>query len=230
MNRRRVALAAGSSALLLLLLVPLVGGHGVGDDDAAFLAGNEGLNVGPFMYLGAKHMVTGYDHLLFLVGVIFFLYKPRDIGIYVSLFTLGHSVTLLVGVLADVPANSYLVDAVIGASVVYKGFDNLGGWQKLFGKQPDSRKAVLLFGLVHGFGLATKVQDLGLSEKGLVGNLLAFNVGVELGQATALAAILLAITYWRRSPTYLRFATVTNALLMLGGFLLVGFQLGGYFS
>ena len=119
------------------------------------------------MYLGAKHMVTGYDHLLFLVGVIFFLYRTRDVVTYVSLFTLGHSMTLLVGVLADVPANAYLIDAIIGLSVVYKGFENIGGFDRLVGYRPDARAAVLVFGLFHGLGLATKLQELGLRPQGL---------------------------------------------------------------
>lgn len=217
-------------AIAALLLVPSVTAHGVDDDDAGFLADNEGLAIGPFLYLGAKHMVTGYDHLLFLVGVIFFLYKMKDVAIYVSMFTLGHSATLLLGVLADIPANAYLIDAIIGASVVYKGFDNLGGFKRLFGVQPSTKVAVLIFGLFHGFGLATKVQDLGLSRDGLVGNLLAFNIGVEIGQLLALGAIIIAMDYWRRTASFLKHAAFANMLLMVGGFLLVGYQLTGYFT
>lgn len=218
-----------SAWVFLILLLPAVAGHGVGEEDAGFLEENDGFNFAPFLYLGAKHMVTGYDHLLFLVGVIFFLYSPRDVGIYVSMFTIGHSVTLLIGVLADVPANAFLIDALIGLSVAYKGFDNLGGFARL-GYQPNTKLAVLLFGLIHGFGLATKVQDLGLSENGLVGNLLAFNLGVEAGQLLALGGILLAITYWRKHRSYLQGALYTNTALMVGGFLLFGYQLTGYFA
>lgn len=217
------------AAIVFLALLPFAAAHGVDDDDAGFLSDNEGLAIGPFLYLGAKHMVTGFDHLLFLVGVIFFLYKMKDVATYVSMFTLGHSATLLLGVLADVPANAYLIDAIIGFSVVYKGFDNLGGFQRLFGHQPDTRIAVLVFGLFHGFGLATKVQDLGLSKQGLVGNLLAFNIGVEVGQVLALGGIVLGMQYWRRHPRFLRHAQWTNVVLMAGGFLLVGYQLTGYF-
>jgi hypothetical protein len=175
-------------------------------------------------------MVTGYDHLLFLVGVIFFLHRLKDVAIYVSMFTLGHSATLLLGVLGGIHADSYLVDAVIGLSVVYKGFDNLGGFQKLGAMRPDPKIAVLVFGLFHGFGLATKVQDLALSRDGLVGNILAFNVGVEVGQVLALGGIILALDYWRRHPSYLGQAFLTNVLLMAGGFVLVGHQLTGYFT
>jgi hypothetical protein len=219
-----------SLAVVALLAIPVVIAHGVDDDDAGFLEDNEGLAIGPFMYLGAKHMVTGYDHLLFLGGVIFFLYKMKDVGIYVSMFTIGHSTTLLLGVLADIPANSYIVDAIIGGSVVYKGFDNMGGFKRIFGKQPNTKIAVLIFGLFHGFGLATKVQDLGLSENGLVGNLLAFNVGVEFGQLLALGGIVILLDFWRRHPSYLKHALLTNAALMTGGFMLIGYQLAGYFS
>ncbi len=214
--------------LLAVLLVPAALAHGVDEDDAGFIQDNQGLAVGAFLYLGAKHMVTGYDHLLFLVGVIFFLYRMKDVAIYVSMFTLGHSATLLLGVLADVPANAYLIDAVIGASVVYKGFDNLGGFRRFLGRQPNTKAAVLIFGLFHGFGLATKVQELGLNDDGLVGNLIAFNVGVEAGQILALGGIIIAMDFWRRHPSFLRHALMTNVLLMAGGFALMAYQLTGY--
>jgi hypothetical protein len=174
-------------------------------------------------------MVTGYDHLLFLVGVLFFLYKSRDVLLYVSMFTLGHSITLLGGVLADIQLNAYLIDAIIGFSVVYKGFDNLGGFRRVFGKQPSTRLAVLIFGLFHGFGLATKLQEFALPEDGLITNLIAFNIGVELGQFMALAFILLAINFWRKLPSFQRFSTVTNTLLMSAGLMLMGLQLTGFY-
>lgn len=174
-------------------------------------------------------MVTGYDHLLFLIAVLFFLYKPRDILLYVSLFTLGHSITLLFGVLGNIQVSSYLIDAIIGLSVVYKGFDNLGGF-KHFSLTPAVPKiAVFLFGLFHGLGLATKLQELQLTEDGLLVNLIAFNVGVELGQFTALAFILLFINFWRKHSSFNRFAIMTNTALMSAGFVLIGYQLTGYF-
>jgi hypothetical protein len=182
----------------------------------------------PLMYLGAKHMVTGYDHLLFLVGVIFFLYRLKDVVAYVSLFTLGHSVTLLAGVLGGIHANSYLIDAVIGFSVVYKAFENMDGFRRFFGFQPNTKAAVLIFGLFHGFGLATKLQDFALSQNGLVANIVSFNVGVEIGQFLALAAVFIGLSYWRTRAGYLRHAFATNTLLMAGGFILVGYQLTGY--
>ncbi|GAA6171287.1 HupE/UreJ family protein [Colwellia sp. KU-HH00111] len=203
--------------------------HGVDESTRAFLLQNTGVQIIPFLYIGAKHMVTGYDHLLFLVGVLFFLYRSRDVLLYVSMFTLGHSITLLFGVMSDIEVNAYLIDAIIGLSVVYKGFDNLGGFQRLLGKSPNAKLAVLIFGLFHGFGLATKLQEFQVPDDGLIANLIAFNVGVELGQFTALAFILLMINIWRKHSSFTRFATNANCLLMSAGFMLIGFQLTGYF-
>jgi hypothetical protein len=215
-------------AILAVLLVALLStdlsAHGVTGRDAVFLQGLQGAAVGPLMYLGAKHMVTGYDHLLFLIGVIFFLYRGKDVVQYVSLFTIGHSVTLLMGVLGGVRANAYLIDAIIGFSVVYKAFENMGGFERFFSYQPNTRAAVLLFGLFHGFGLATKLQEFDLSPTGLV-----INVGVEIGQMLALSVILIALTYWRTRPGFTSYAFATNAAVMACGFLLVGYQLAGYF-
>ena len=203
--------------------------HGVDDKTRVFLEQNIGVQFFPFIYIGAKHMFTGYDHLLFLVGVIFFLYRSRDVLLYVSMFTIGHSITLLWGVLGDIQVNPYLIDAIIGFSVVYKGFDNLGGFKRLLGKQPNTKLAVLIFGLFHGFGLATKLQEFELASDGLVANMIAFNIGVELGQFMALAFIVITINYWRKSPSFQRFATTTNTLLMSAGLMLVGLQLTGYY-
>jgi hypothetical protein len=227
MNRRALQIAIVSAALLLMPAV--AGAHGVARGDARFLQTLKGAAIAPLMYLGAKHMVTGYDHLLFLVGVIFFLYRLKDVVQYVSLFTIGHSVTLLAGVLGGIHANPYLVDAIIGLSVVYKAFDNMDGFRRIFGFQPDTRAAVLLFGLFHGFGLATKLQDFALPKAGLVTNIVSFNVGVEIGQGLALTFVLIALTFWRTRPAFLRHAFVTNTALMAAGFLLVGYQISGYF-
>lgn len=216
--------------LLLLVLIPAcVYAHGVDAATKNFLSLSQGVAIGPFLYIGAKHMVTGYDHLLFLVGVIFFLFRLRDILLYVSLFTLGHSLTLLLGVLQGYHANSFLIDAVIGLSIVYKAFDNLGGFRQLFGFQPNNKIAVAVFGLFHGFGLATKLQEFTLPTEGLWKNLLAFNVGVEIGQFVALFLIVIALGFWRRSPSFLSFSTVANTLLMAAGWVLTGYQLTGYF-
>jgi hypothetical protein len=214
--------------LLLSLAASAAFAHGVAQGDATYIQSVKGVQFFPYLYLGAKHMFTGYDHLLFLAGVIFFLYRLREVALYVSMFAVGHSLTLLLGVLGGIRADAYLVDTLIGFSVVYKAFDNLGGFDAL-GVRIDNRAAVFAFGLAHGFGLSTKLQDFHLSSEGLVANILAFNVGVELGQLAALTLILLAFQYWRRSPGFLRGAFVSNALIMTCGFLLMGYQLTGYF-
>jgi hypothetical protein len=205
------------------------GAHNVSKRDASFVQSNRGAAIPAFVYLGAKHMVTGYDHLAFLVGVIFFLYRMKDIVQYVSLFTLGHSITLLGGVLGGIHANPYLIDAIIGFSVVYKAFDNMDGFRQFFGFEPNTKLAVFIFGLFHGFGLATKLQELDLSQNGLVINIISFNVGVEIGQVLALTAVLIVLSVWRTQKSFLRDAFATNTVLMSVGFLLVGYQVAGYF-
>lgn len=219
-----------TSALVgyLCLLTANAFGHGVAEGDQAFFEESSGLNLIPFIYLGAKHMVTGYDHLLFLFGVIFFLYRMKEIGIYVTLFAVGHSVTLLYGVLSETQVNPYLVDAIIGLSVVYKALDNMGAFRRMLGYQPNTKAAVLIFGFFHGFGLATKLQDFTLSPDGLVPNILAFNVGVEIGQLLALSAILIAMGYWRATEAFNKHAFLTNTALMAAGFILMGYQTSGY--
>lgn len=204
-------------------------GHGVDTETQNFLIGNDGVAFGPFLYIGAKHMITGYDHLLFLVGVIFFLYRPKEILTYVSFFTIGHSATLLLGVMANIHMNAYIIDAIIALSIVYKGFDNLGGFKAFLGKQPNTKMAVLVFGLFHGFGLATKLQEFKFSQDGLFTNLVGFNMGVEIGQFLALLFVIVIISLWRRHTSFLKFSTLTNTLLIAAGFLLLGFQLTGYF-
>ena len=216
-------------ALLALVSIEAFA-HGVDDKTRAFLEQNNGVQFIPFLYIGAKHMITGYDHLLFLVGVIFFLYRGRDVLLYVTMFTIGHSTTLLFGVLSDIQVNAYLIDAIIGFSVIYKGFDNLGGFKLCFNWQPNTQWAVLIFGLFHGFGLATKLQEFSLADEGLITNLIAFNLGVELGQFAALALILIMINAWRKLPSFQRFSTVTNTALMSAGVMLMGLQLAGYFT
>ncbi|MFZ5719650.1 MAG: HupE/UreJ family protein [Pseudomonadota bacterium] len=203
--------------------------HDIGGSDAAFVAATRGPDPIPFAYLGAKHMVTGYDHLLFLVGVIFFLFRLKDIALYVSLFSLGHSLTLLAGVFFGLHVDPRLVDAIIGLSVAWKAFENLGGFRTVLGVQPDPRAAVFGFGLIHGFGLATKLQALNLNPEGLLANLIAFNVGVEVGQMLALSLILVAMTAWRGTAAFGRTAAAANVLLMLAGFVLAGDQIAGYF-
>jgi hypothetical protein len=227
-SKRPAWVALVTIAVLVAWAAPIEA-HGVFGKDAIFLQGLRGAAIGPMMYLGAKHMVTGYDHLLFLVGVIFFLYRPLDVVKYVSLFTLGHSITLLAGVFGGIRVNAYLIDAIIGLSVVYKAFENVDGFRRFFPWQPDTRVAVLVFGLFHGLGLATKLQEFELSGEGLVVNILSFNVGVELGQTFALALILIALTYWRTRASFLHYAFACNGAVMSAGLLLMGYQLSGYY-
>jgi hypothetical protein len=226
-RRTRVITLLRVCALVGVLWPSAAFAHGVSARDADFVQSIDGVAIAPFLYLGAKHMVTGYDHLLFLVGVIYFLYRLKDVLLYVSLFTLGHSLTLLGGVLGDVRANAHIIDAIIGLSVVYKAFENMGGFARL-GFRPNTRAAVTVFGLFHGFGLATKLQEFALPQNGLVANIVSFNIGVELGQLLALTAILIGLTYWRTKRGFLSHAFATNTALMAGGFVLMGYQLTGY--
>jgi hypothetical protein len=228
---KRVILCITAVILIAGLLFPTrAAAHNVSKRDASFVQSTKGAAIAPFIYLGAKHMVTGYDHLAFLVGVVFFLYRLKDIVLYVSLFTIGHSITLLTGVLGGIHANSYIIDAIIGLSVVYKAFDNIDGFKRLFGFEPNTKVAVLIFGLFHGFGLATKLQELDLSRNGLVANIVSFNFGVEIGQILALTAVLIVLTFWRTRGSFLRYAFATNTALMAVGFVLLGYQLTGYFT
>ena len=201
--------------------------HAVAEGDKGFIQESSGVMVLPFIYMGAKHMITGYDHLLFLFGVIFFLYRLKDVGLYVTLFAVGHTVTLLLGVLAEITISS-LCDRrhhrFLGG---VQGPDNLGAFQRWFGHQPNTKAATLIFGLLHGFGLATKIQEYEISADGLVANLIAFNVGVEIGQLLALSAILIVMGYWRRTASFWRHAYTANVAMMSAGFLLMGYQLTG---
>jgi len=218
------------AVVLMAALPTALLAHGVSVGDKGYIQETFGVRLVPFLYLGAKHMVTGYDHILFLCGVIFYLYRLRDIATYVTLFAVGHSSTLILGVLTKVSVSPYLIDAIIGFSVAYKALDNVGVFQKWFGVQPDPRAATLVFGLFHGFGLATKLLDFEMDPEGLVQNLLAFNVGVEVGQLLALSVVLIAMSYWRRSPSFLRRGFTANMVLLLAGLLLVGYQLTGFFT
>jgi hypothetical protein len=233
----RLSISPGTTLWVAALLALLVDAtlstalaHNVADGDKGYIQETAGVQFMPFVYLGAKHMFTGYDHLLFLFGVIFYLYKLKDITTYVTLFAIGHSVTLLAGVLMGVKVNPYIIDAIIGLSVVYKALDNLRAFQKAFGWTPDPRGTTLVLGLFHGFGLATKLQDFELSRDGLIANLIAFNVGVEIGQILALAAILIVMGFWRRTTSFMRDAALANIVLMVLGLALTGYQIIGFFA
>ena len=232
-QRRRIRWAPRWRTALAVAIACLATGtafaHGVAEGDQAFIEGVSGPAVGAFLYLGAKHMVTGYDHLLFLFGVIFFLYRMKDVATYVTLFAVGHSTTLIAGVLMGTNVSPFLIDAIIGLSVVYKALDNMGAYRRWFGVQPNTKAAVLIFGFFHGFGLATKLQDFALPKNGLITNLISFNVGVEIGQLLALSGILIVMGYWRRTASFRRYAFASNAVLMSAGFLLTGYQLAGLF-
>jgi hypothetical protein len=189
------------AAFLAALLAPSIAlAHGISDaDKQAMLEG------GYFQYavLGAKHMLTGYDHLLFLFGVVFFLTKFGDIVKFVTAFTVGHCITLIFATFLGITWNYWLVDAVI---------------------------AVFIFGLIHGFGLSTRLQQLPLGDDqvGMLGRILSFNVGVEVGQIAALTAMLAVLAAWRRRPSFSKLAVAANTALMFAGGLLLLMQLHGY--
>mgnify|MGYP001969779891 CR=1 FL=1 len=226
---RRIAILSLVTITLLIQSASYALAHNVTPGDAGYIQEIWGVNIIPFMYLGAKHMVTGYDHILFLFGVVFFLYKMKDVGIYVSIFAFGHSTTMLAGVWFGWGINAYIIDAIIGLSVVYKALDNLGAYQRWFGFQPNTKAATLIFGFFHGFGLSTKIIEYDISPDGLIPNLLAFNVGVEIGQLVALAMILIFMSFWRKTDGFFRHAYTANVAMMSAGFLLMGYQLTGYF-
>ena len=214
--------------LLFITMSATAYAHNVTEGDAGYIQEIWGIHIIPFIYLGAKHMVTGYDHILFLLGVVFFLYRMKDVTVYVSIFAFGHSTTMLLGVLFGWGINAYIVDAIIGLSVVYKALDNLGAYQRWFGFQPNTKLATLIFGFIHGTGLATKILDYEIASDGLLANLLAFNLGVEIGQILALAVILIIMGFWRRSSRFMRQAYSATVIMMSLGFMLMGYQIAGY--
>jgi hypothetical protein len=226
-HRQRRTLAAAAILTALALLAPgAAWAHGVpqAQVDALVRGGNLA-----YVWSGAVHMVTGYDHLLFLFGVVFFLTRAGDVVKFVTAFTLGHSITLLFATLAGIRANYYLIDAVIALSVIYKGFDNTDGFRKTLSMAPPNMLLmVFLFGLIHGFGLSTRLQQLPLPADGLVLRILSFNVGVELGQIAALLLMVVLLAGWRRRASFGSFSiAANNGLMLAGGFLFV-MQMHGY--
>ncbi len=220
---------ASMPALAATLLLPATAwAHGISDADRQRM-----LDGGYLQYvgLGATHMLTGYDHLLFLFGVVFFLTTFRDIAKFVTAFTVGHCITLVFATFLQITWNYFLVDALIAFSVIYKGFDNNGGFQKHLGmKSPNLLAVVFGFGLLHGFGLSTRLQQLPLGDDkvSMLMRILSFNVGVELGQIAALSAMVALLAIWRKRQSFARFSTVANAGLVLAGGLLLLMQLHGY--
>lgn len=227
MMNTRLKLTTPRTLLLLTVFVSSVlsqaFAHGVASGDQSYLMQVEGVNPFPFMYLGAKHMVTGYDHLLYLACVIFFLQNLKDVVKFVSLFALGHSITLLFGVLSGIHINAYFIDAIIGLSICYKALENLGAIRFL-----DPRIAVFGFGLAHGFGLSSKLQDLSLSENGLISNMIYFNIGVENGQIIALTFLFLLFSWLRTLKEFSNIAINANVLLFAAGLVLFGLQTAGF--
>ncbi len=202
--------------------------HGISEADRQRMLEGSYLQ---YVGLGASHMVTGYDHLLFLFGVVFFLTSFRDVVKFVSVFTLGHSITLIFATLFQITWNYYLVDAVIALSVMYKAFDNNGGFQKHFQMtSPNLLAMVFAFGLLHGFGLSTRLQQLPLGDDTahMLLRIVSFNVGVELGQIAALVVMVMALALWRQRPSFKRFSYAANLALFYAGVYLLFVQLHGY--
>ncbi len=214
--------------LFSLMMSPGVWAHGISAADKAAMLDGGYLR---YVWLGATHMLTGYDHLLFIFGVIFFLATFKDIVKFISVFTLGHCITLIFATFFKITANYYLIDAVIAISVMYKGFENLDGFRKHFDWQPPKLLTmVFIFGLIHGFGLSTRLQQLPLGDDNLaiLGRILSFNVGVEVGQIVALTAMLIVLSGWRKSASFSKFAKAANAALVAGGVFLFAMQIHGY--
>ncbi|MDP2262649.1 MAG: HupE/UreJ family protein [Hydrogenophaga sp.] len=202
--------------------------HGISEADRQRM-----LDGGYLQYvgLGASHMLTGYDHLLFLFGVLFFLTTFKDVVKFVTVFTVGHSLTLVFATMMQITWNYYLVDAVIALSVMYKAFDNNGGFQKHFQMaSPNLLGMVFGFGLLHGFGLSTRLQQLPLGDdRGeILGRILSFNLGVELGQIVALVVMVGLLSLWRHRPSFRRFSVAANMALFYAGVYLLFTQLHGY--
>lgn len=211
----------------LLGLAVLADAHGISDADKQAIA--EGGNL-RYLWLGAIHMVTGYDHLLFLFGVIFYLTGVRDIIKFVTAFTIGHSITLILATFLKITADYFLVDAVIALSVCYKAFDNLDGFRKYLKVNPPHLLAmIVVFGLIHGFGLSTRLQQLPLPEQGLLTRILSFNLGVELGQLAALSVLVLLLAGWRKTESFRKLGGIVNILLLAAGLGLFIYQMSGYF-
>lgn len=183
-----------------------------------------------YLILGAEHMVTGYDHLLFLFGVMFFLTRFIEILKFVTAFTIGHTITLIFATYLGITANYYLIDALIAVTVIYKGFENLDGFKKYLNMAPPNLLfMVFLFGLCHGFGLSTRLQQLPIrDDSGLLMHILSFNIGVELGQIAALVVMWLLLRSWRHTTAFASTSGVANTGLMIAGSLLLFMQMHGY--
>jgi len=213
--------------LAILLILPLLlSAHGVSAADQEILSSGGLL---AYILVGAKHMVTGYDHLLFLTGVIFYLNNFKDIVRFITVFTIGHSITLIGATFLEIKADEHLIDAVIALSVLYKGFENLGGFKKLLKvNSPNLLFMVFIFGLIHGFGLSTRLQSFDIGTDQVLAKIVSFNIGVELGQIAALIPIVFIISKWKPLSSYKAFYQLVNWFLILAGIALFIFQIRGY--
>lgn len=215
-------------AFVLFAIPFLVLAHDVSGGDRQLLE-NGGLWA--YIWVGAKHMLTGYDHLLFLVGVIFFLKEFRQIVRFITAFTIGHSITLISATYLQFSVNEYLIDAIIGLSVFYKGFENLGLFQKTLKVDPPHLlNMVFLFGLIHGLGLSARLQSFTVAQEGIFWKILCFNLGVELGQVLALIPMVFVINLWRKKESFEPFFQATNTYLLIAGIVLTAYQLWQLFG
>lgn len=208
--------------------VTLAIAHGISEADKQRML--EGGNL-QYVGLGATHMLTGYDHLLFIFGVVFFLTTFKQVAKFVSVFTLGHCITLIFATFYKITFNYYLIDAIIALSVIYKGFDNNGGFQKYFGiKSPNLLAIVFTFGLIHGFGLSTRLQQLPLGDDAtaMLLRILSFNVGVEIGQIAALTVMVILLSTWRKREGFARISWLSNVGIIYAGVALLFMQMHGY--
>ncbi len=230
MNKCNTSMFGQAKVFLFTSLLFFVGSnawaHGINEADKQKMVDGGYLE---YIGLGATHMLTGYDHLLFLFGVIFFLTRIKEIVKFVTAFTVGHSITLIFATFMHITANYFLIDAVIGLTVFYKGFDNIGGFKKYFKMEsPNLVFLVFIFGLIHGFGLSTRLQQLPLGTDGLLLKILSFNLGVELGQIAALSVLLALLFAWRKTKSFQRFSTISNVGLMIAGIFLFSMQMYGF--
>ncbi len=212
-------------SLSLFLLPAFAFAHGMSEAEKQSILQGGNLQ---YLKIGATHMLTGYDHLLFVFGIVFFLTTFIDVIKYITAFTIGHSITLITATLMGVTVNYFLIDAVIALSVCYIGYENLGGFKKIFEKAPSMIWVVFIFGLIHGLGLSTRLQQLPLGEEGIVWRILSFNLGIELGQIAALFVMVAFLFKGRRTPSFQKISNVSNNALIYAGAFLFLFQMHGY--
>ena len=212
--------------IFAMLAVSQAFGHGMSEAEKQTIIDGGNLR---YMWIGATHMLSGYDHLLFVFGIIFFLTRFKDIVKYITAFTIGHSITLIYATFNSIQVNYFLIDAVIALSVCYIAFSNLDGFKKYLNiKAPNLLAMIVGLGLIHGLGLSTRLQQLPLNEDQLLMNIISFNVGIELGQVSALAIMLLLVAAWRKSHSFKAFSLIANYSLIVAGSMLFLMQMHGY--